>query len=205
MVLEGIDGSGTTTQCTALAERLRARGHRVTTTREPSRGEIGVLTRAQLAADRAPLRPDALALLFAADRLEHLQREIEPALGRGEVVLCDRYLMSSWAYQSLDCPLEWVRSINERALWPDLTLLVAVPAEVGVARVQARQAAHGEPEERFDVPDLQRRLERAYEAFADDASLRDVVRVDGTRSIDEVTQQLLEACDALWASDPPGD
>ena len=198
MVLEGIDGSGTTTQCAALAERLRARGHQVSTTREPSRGEIGVLTRAQLAADRTPLRPDALALLFAADRLEHLQREIEPALARGEVVLCDRYLLSSWAYQSLDCPLEWVRAINERALWPDLTLLVAVPAQVGVARVRARQAAHDEPEERFDVPELQRRLEAAYEGFAADASLQGLVRIDGTQSIAQVTDALEQACQALW-------
>lgn len=199
MVLEGIDGSGTTTQCAALAERLRERGHRVATTREPSRGEIGVLTRAQLAADRTPLRPDALALLFAADRLEHLQREIEPALERGDVVLCDRYLLSSWAYQSLDCPLEWVRAINGRALWPDLTLLVAVPAEVGVARVRARQAAKGEPEERFDVPELQRRLEAAYEDFVSDDSLQGLVRIDGTRSIAEVTDALDQACAPLWA------
>ena len=198
VVLEGIDGSGTTTQRGRVAERLRARGHRVHETREPSDGPIGKLTRALLA--EIPGRPrtvDAagLALLFAADRLEHLAREIEPALARGEVVLCDRYVVSSWVYQSLDCDPAWVRTLNERARWPDLTLVFDLEPELALARVAARRAATGEPVERFDVPETQRRLAAGYR----DALSLDrpgLVRVDASAEIEAVTEAILDACAA---------
>jgi dTMP kinase len=108
VVLEGLDGAGTTTQCTALAERLRQAGPEVLTTREPSDGPIGTQIRQALAGrlslpDRlAPLTAPTLALLFAADRVDHAAAEVEPALARGAVVLCDRDLLGSLAYQTAD-------------------------------------------------------------------------------------------------------
>lgn len=196
MVLEGIDGSGTTTQRARVAERLRARGHVVHETREPSDGPIGKLTRELLAVvPGQPRTVDAagLALLFAADRLEHLAREIEPAIARGEVVLCDRYVVSSWVYQSLDCELEWVRTINQHARWPDLTFVFDLPAELALARVAARRQATGQVIERFDVPETQRRLAAGY-AAAITLPLDGLVRVDATASIDAVTEAIVERC-----------
>lgn len=196
VVLEGIDGSGTTTQAQRVAERLRARGHRVVETREPSRGPIGSLTRQMLASDSgATVGPEALALLFAADRLEHLAREIEPALAEGAIVLCDRYLVSSWVYQSLDCEIDWVRTINRHARWPDLTFVFTLPAELALARVEARRATSGEPVERFDQADTQRRLAAGYErALAEAEADAGLVRVDAALDIAAVSEAILHRC-----------
>ena len=200
LVLEGIDGSGTTTQRDRLSASLRARGHIVHATREPSDGEIGKLTRALLAVEEGQTRSvDAagLALLFAADRLEHLQREIVPALDRGEVVLCDRYLVSSWVYQSLDCDPGWVRDINRHALWPELTFMFELAPEIALARVAARRESSGEAVERFDVPETQRRLARGYAEVltrVDPAAQPGLVRIDAAQSIDAVTAALLDHC-----------
>ena len=196
LVFEGIDGSGTTTQLAAVSQRLRERGHRVHVTREPSDGKIGKLTRELLAVIPGQPRtvdPTGLALLFAADRLEHLVREIEPALATGELVVCDRYVISSWIYQSLDCDPEWVRSINRHARWPDLTFVFDVSAELALGRVAARRAGTGEPIERFDVPETQRRLAAGYSAILDE-HLPGLRRVDASAPIEAVTEAIVAAC-----------
>jgi dTMP kinase len=196
LVFEGIDGSGTTTQLSAVEQRLRERGHRVHATREPSIGPIGKLTRELLAVIPGQPRTvdaTALALLFAADRLEHLAREIEPALASGDVVLCDRYVISSWIYQSLDCDPAWVRAINRHARWPDLTFVFDVSAEVALARVDARRAGTSEPVERFDVPEIQRKLAAGYSGIlAED--LPGLRRVDAAAPIEAVTEAIVAAC-----------
>lgn len=193
IVLEGIDGSGTTSQSQALTRCLEQRGHRVLQTREPSGGVIGRLIRDKLAVSADPIDRAALALLFAADRIDHLTREIEPALARGEVVICDRYVLSSWAYQSLDAPLDWVREINARARWPDLTLYLDVDAAQAMRRVHGRQAAGASTPEFFEVPELQHRLASAYRKLAreDDS----IVVVDGRAPFDEVTAALVAVCE----------
>lgn len=193
MVLEGIDASGTTTQLERLGEALRARGRDVVQSHEPTNRAIGRQIRAWLAADAEAPPPDAIALLFAADRLDHVHNVVRPAVERGAIVLCDRYLMSSYAYQGLDCPADWVRAINRRAPWPDLTLWIDVPVEVALARARARLAANEAKAERFDGEALQRKLDRAYRDMAADPELG-VVRIDGTLEIPQVTESLLTAC-----------
>ena len=199
LVFEGIDGSGTTTQMTRVAERLRARGHEVLETREPSVGPIGTLTRAMLSVEDERQRtvdPAGLALLFAADRLEHLAREVEPALARGAVVICDRYVVSSWVYQSLDCDPAWVRTLNARARWPDATFVFDVAAEVALGRVARRRDSTGEAVERFDVPETQRRLAAGYAAILGE-DLPGLNRVDAAASIEAVTEAIVARCVAL--------
>lgn len=193
IALEGIDGSGTTTQRGALAEALRARGHVVLETNEPSSGSIGRLARERLAQGARPLDRGALALLFAADRLDHVASEIEPALAAGQVVLTDRYVMSSWVYQALDCDPAWVRAINGRAPWPDLTFVIDVPADEAMRRVMARRGAAGPALEIYETTPLQERLAAGYSALADEG-LPHVRRIDGTRSPQEVTTELVAAC-----------
>lgn len=190
IALEGIDGSGTTSQRGALAKALRARNHTVLETCEPSTGSIGALTRARLATDAVPLDRRALALMFAADRLDHIATEVEPALAAGTIVLSDRYLMSSWAYQSLDCDPQWVREINRFAPWPDLTFVIDVPAEEAMRRIGQRRGT----EEIFETTPQQRRLAEAYRTYAEDASLERVQCLDGTQSMEDVTAALLAAC-----------
>lgn len=193
IALEGIDGSGTTTQAAALTAWLTARGHRVHRTREPSSGEIGRLVRSRLAAAGDPLEPRALALLFAADRLDHVHREISPALARGEVVLSDRYLLSSLAYQSLDAPLPWVVQINAQAPRADLNLLVDLPVEVAVARVAKRlDADEAATREIFDVPETQRHLAEAYRRLAARDDVGPVSIIDGDAPLEAVTTALTE-------------
>ena len=194
IVLEGIDGSGTTTQARRLVEALRARGHTCLQTAEPSGGEVGRLIRAQLST-RGDARPDprALALLFAADRLDHVAREIEPALAAGATVVCDRYVVSSWAYQSLDFPADWVRAINAHAPWPDLTLWIDLPVAEAQRRIHARSDRDGTPVELFDAHSVQARVATAYGDILADPELSSVVRIDGTAPLDAVAAAVLAA------------
>jgi dTMP kinase len=141
----------------------------------------------------APLDPAALALLFAADRLDHIASEVEPALAAGTIVLSDRYVLSSLAYQALDCDAAWVQEINARAPRPDLTLLLTLPVEVAFARVQRRMAQDGAVEERFDALALQRRIAGHYEQFCRDPALGPVCIVDGDRPPEVVTAALTGA------------
>jgi len=191
IALEGIDGSGTTHQCRALAEALRDRGHVVMETHEPSDGSIGRLIRERLALKSAPTDPRALALLFASDRLDHVQSRIAPALARGEVVLSDRYVMSSWVYQALDCDSGWVREINQHAPWPDLTLVLEISPEIAMDRVTRRQQEQGTPPERFEVLSTLGRLATAYAEIARAPGLIGVHRVDGHPPQEQVTAALL--------------
>ena len=141
IVIEGIDGAGTTTQARRLGERLREAGRKVHVTAEPSGGAIGALVRQVLSGrlrGRAPDGPfdaEALALLFAADRLDHARAEIEPALQAGIDVVSDRYTLSSLAYQSLTTgDARWVDQVNARAPAPDVTILLRVVPAVAFAR-----------------------------------------------------------------------
>lgn len=194
IVLEGIDGAGTTTQTARLSARLSELGHRAHATCEPSRGPLGQYLRAVLTgADGAPrLGWESLALLFAADRLDHVQREIEPLLASGTTVVSDRYDLSSLAYQSATAPegeavLPWIRALNQRARRPDLTLVLEVAPELAAER---RSVRGGAPE-LFDDLALQRRLASLY-ARAEELVPGDrVLHVPAHGSIEDVHATLL--------------
>ncbi len=193
IVLEGLDGSGTTTQSVRVAARLRAFGLTVHVTCEPSTGPIGNLLRQALThrvrrADGAPLTDDTLAALFAADRLDHIANEIEPALARGEIVLSDRYVLSSLAYQGATLPTAWVKALNARALKADLTLFVSVDLKTAARRRVIRAQA----EEHFESPERQRKTRQQYERALKSFGSR-VVRIDGNGSIDDVTEAIMRA------------
>jgi dTMP kinase len=203
IVLEGIDGAGTTTQAARLGLEMAARDVPVHVTREPSDGPLGVEIRKILRGAAAPFDPTALALLFAADRMDHVARVIEPGLAHGVNVVSDRYLLSSWVYQGRFLDGEFVRAINARAPAADLTLLLDVSAEVGAARRHAR----GGGEELFDGLELQRALAARYLAAAEQARAAggNVVILDGEKDADAVFAAVLAAVKnclggAAWAS-----
>jgi dTMP kinase len=196
VVLEGIDGSGTTTQLPRLKAHLEGRGRRVLATREPSDGPVGRLLREILLGQHrlpsgAPADGLAMALLFAADRRDHLRREIEPALEAGFDVVSDRYLMSSLAYQAEEAARAWVADLAREVRPPDLTLVLDLPIEVAAAR---RRAA-GRAAERYDADDIQRRVAESYRALA--ASDPTAVVLDGARPIDEVAAAIAARVEQL--------
>ncbi len=174
LVLEGLDGSGTTTQAERLAAWLRARGRRAHVTAEPSRGPVGALVRQVLArrvvgAGEGGFDPVALALLFAADRRDHLATEVEPLLARGLDVVSDRFTLSSLAYQSVALaeagiragrggPMGWVAELNRLARPPDLTVFLEIAPAAALRR---RHAASAE-REIFEVGPFQRKVASAY-------------------------------------------
>jgi dTMP kinase len=193
VVLEGIDGAGTTTQAARLVAALEARGRRAHLTREPSTGPVGRLLREMLGGAHAPVDPSTMALLFAADRADHLHREVEPALAAGKVVVSDRWYHSSLAYQALGADRAWIRQLNARARRPDLTIFLEVPAEVAAAR----RAADARPEELYDRIETQRAVAAGYRAvIAELAGEERIEIVDGTLPLDEVTARVVALAEA---------
>ena len=197
IALEGIDGAGTSTQVQPLARYVRSLGHTVYTTAEPSRGPVGLLLR-QALRGAAPLGEEALALLFAADRLEHLEREIVPQLAQGAVVISDRYLLSSYAYQVSKLPLPWIQTVNAHARAPDASLYFRVSQKTAAARRTAR----GGPPEHFDAAARQQQVSDAYEAALGLPRIGNVCVIDAEAAVDEVTAQLQRCIHTLLPGDP---
>ena len=151
IAFEGGEGAGKSTQERLLTDALVARGHAVTRTREPGGTPAGEAIRhVLLSPEYTGLDPRAEALLFAAARGEHVARVVRPALARGEVVICDRYLDSSVAYQGYgrDLGPERVRDLSLWAtggLLPDLTVLLDVDPAIGLSRFVDRDRLEAEP------------------------------------------------------------
>lgn len=139
VTFEGTEGSGKTTQIGMLAQALRGIGLPVVTTREPGGTELGEALRLLLLESNTRISPEAEAYLMTGARAEHVRNVIRPALSRGEVVLCDRFADSTFAYQGggRRLPIHELQRIQTLAIGettPSLTILVDVPAEVGLER-----------------------------------------------------------------------
>ena len=152
VTFEGGDGTGKTTQASLLEQWLRAQGRTVVRTREPGGTEVGVLIRDIVLHHRGEVSPRAEALLYAADRAQHVATLVEPALARGEVVIQDRYLDSSVAYQGAGRVLD-AQQVRELSLWategalPDVTVLLALDP----AAARRRLAVGATPVDRHDA------------------------------------------------------
>ena len=142
ITLEGGDGAGKTTQAERLEQWLGAHGRRVVRTREPGGTDLGQRIREIVLHDRGHVTPRAEALLYAADRAHHVETVVRPAVARGDVVLQDRYIDSSVAYQGVarDLGADQIRSVSDWAadgMTPDLTVLLDLDVSIGRARVAA--------------------------------------------------------------------
>ncbi len=192
--LEGIDGSGKSTQAKLLAEAL---GPETLLIREPGGTEAAERIRELLADPALELDPFAELLLFSAARADLVSRVIRPALEAGRTVVADRFADSSVAYQGAARGLgtSHVLSLTDDVidgLWPDVTVLLRVDPETGLGR------ADGEDRFESEGLELQRAVAEAYEEIAQIAADR-VVVVDATGSVDEVHERVLEAVRARAA------
>ena len=210
VVLEGIDGSGTSTQAERWAQHLRGQRRMVHVTHEPSSGPIGTQIRLVLR-QRLTLpathQAETMALLFAADRLDHVESEIAPLLRDGYVVISDRYDLSSLAYQSITAApatpegppsqqareaaatVEWIRSLNRFARRPDVTVVLDVSPDVAAARRRTRGGAA----EMYEDGDLQARLASAYRRAEELVPGDRVVHIDGDADVDTVAAAVAAA------------
>ena len=194
ITLEGIEGSGKSTQIRHLAEVLVQTGHRVLQTREPGGTPTAEAIRHILlgASTQEPVTPQAEALLILSARCQHVTHLIKPALRRGVVVLCDRFSDSTFAYQGFGrgLNLQWLREANEIAtggLTPDLTLVLDLPVSAGLAR---RRADHGR-QNRLDqeTERFHRKVRRGFLALAAEDPGRMTI-VNANRPAQEVRDQL---------------
>jgi dTMP kinase len=181
--VEGLDGCGKTTQARLLVRRLK-KDYDAVYTAEPTNGNIGKLIKKRyLQADKRGSIV-AEALLFAADRFEHLRSEVLPALREGKLVVSDRYVYSSLVYQgAAGLDLKWIEKINEHAVRPGLALFIDVDPETVIRRFKRKRSVMENLETQLKVKEI-------YLRYVGNG---DLVRVDGNKSKTEVAREIAVA------------
>ena len=178
--IEGLDGCGKTTQAKLLAKKLR-KSYKAVYTAEPSRGKIGAFIRKRCLYGEKRLSSVIEALLFAADRIEHIEKEVLPALHQGKLVISDRYLYSSLAYQgAAGLSLEWIEKINEHALRPDLAILIDVNPKTAIRRLKPNKSV-------MENIETQQKVRKTYLKFVEKGNL---TRINGDQPKNEVAKEL---------------
>ena len=178
--LEGLDGCGKTTQAKLLVRRLRKNFDAVYTA-EPSGGRIGRFIKKHCL--HSNIRSPAVveALLFAADRFDHVENTVLPALKKGQIVVSDRYVYSSLAYQgATGLELDWIEKMNKQAIRPDLAVFIDVEPETVVQRLKPKKSV-------METLETQRKVRQVYLKFVEKGEL---VRIDGNKPKKEVAAKL---------------
>ncbi len=195
MVLEGLDGAGTTTQAELLSNRLKAASRPHWITWEPTDGPIGALIRSILSGS-IPALPKTIALLFAADRGEHLGSRdgILERASRGELVISDRYLFSSLAYQSIQCGMEYVMELNGEFPLPQCLFFVDTPVKICQSRLARRSAR-----DLFDSSGFQSKVRESYLAVIESfrGSGMKICILDGSRGVEEIGDEIWKVLESL--------
>lgn len=193
IVIEGIDGAGTTTQARLLVKRLYEDGHPAVFTSEPTSGPVGGLIRNVLggrvvsrtgAGGCKPLGADTMSLLFSADRLDHVQNMIEPALRDGNFVVGDRYFYSTLAYQGVDGDMQWIEQASAKARRPDLLVFLHVPVRVAMRRMKRRRER-----EIYEKRDFLEKVSGNYKAILAKEPL--AATIDGTKPVEFVSDEIM--------------
>jgi dTMP kinase len=199
VTFEGIEGCGKTTQARLLFQDLKRRGADCLLTREPGGTEsTRALRKVLLTPRKEKLSGGAELFLYLADRAQHVQEVIRPALEAGKVVLCDRYSDATLAYQGggREHPMRLLLEMDRlatRGIYPDLTFLLDVPVEVGLARTRKRRRG----QDRIENESLRfhERVRKAYLALGNEARDR-VIRIDGTQPILKIQNIIRHAISA---------
>jgi dTMP kinase len=184
IAMEGLDGSGQSTQAEKLAQFLREEGIPVKEEKEPTDNLVGGLIRGQLSG-AWDSEPECLQLLFAADRSHHLETEILPALQEGYVVIVDRYMFSSLAYGAMDLELDWLQEINKLFPVPDITFFIDVPPDTCLERMQRNRFSL----ELFEKRQLLKQVAAKYEEII--PQYDSIHRIDADKSIERVHYAIL--------------
>jgi dTMP kinase len=179
--VEGIDGSGKTTQARRLVKILIKKGYDAVYTTEPSKGVYGKIIRKYLLQGNNRVPTVVEAVLFAADRVDHLENEVKPLLRAGKIAVCDRYVYSSIAYQgAAGLNQEWIKEINKHAIQPDLAIYIDVPPEVVINRLKRRKSV-------METLQTQKKVRELYLKLVEEKQL---VMVYGNASIREVAKTI---------------
>ena len=195
ITIEGIEGSGKTTQVALLATALERARHRVLVTREPGGTELGGEIRSLLLHSGRRFGRSAELFLILADRAEHVETVLRPALGAGNVVLCDRFSDSTIAYQAYgrELPVGAVRAVDavaRQGLTPDLTFVLDCPVDTGLARTHRRRGEAVADRFENEHADFHERVRRGFLALAREDEHR-VHVIDATRSVGAIHEEIL--------------
>ncbi|PIE61265.1 MAG: dTMP kinase [Desulfobacterales bacterium] len=195
LVFEGIDGCGKSTQSKQLYQRLKDTGREVVVTFEPSDGVVGRLIRRMLAGE-VPVDQRTLAALFAADRTDHLvnaKNGVKPCVDAGNIVVCDRYYFSSYAYHAQYMDMEWViraNSLNADILRPHVTLFIDVAPEICLDRIRAAR----EKLDIYEKIDIMKRVRdnylKAFDRLKDEET---VIVINGNNPPEKVAADVWDA------------
>jgi len=198
ITFEGIEGCGKTTQIERFADTLRKHGIPLVTTFEPGGTRIGKdIRRVLLDARNEDLTPLAELILYAADRAQHIEEVIKPALNGGQWVICDRFVDATVAYQGVARGQDMilVRILNEkttRGICPDITFLLDCPVEMGLERaIKRNEAPSHEGQDRFEreTLDFHSKVRKGYLDLASEDKKRFVI-IDASLSEDEVEKEI---------------
>ena len=186
IAFEGLDGSGSSTQCRLLKEHLEKGGYSVFATKEPtSDTPIGKMIR-DILQHKWSASPEGLQLLFSADRAEHIKNEIEPALNSGQIVITDRYLFSTIAFGGMDTSVDWLKKLNENFRLPDITFLFKLAPSECIKRITGR----GSEFELFEKQEKLEKIWKIYDKIKDEYP--NIHLIDASKSIEEIEREIRE-------------
>jgi len=190
ITMEGPEGSGKSTHAKLLKQYIETKNFDVVLTREPGGTDVGKFIRNILLKEDVTLEKKAELLLFGADRVEHVTRVVKPALDQGKIVICDRYVDSTTAYQIggrnlAEDTVKFINSISSDAIIPDLTIVLDVPVEIGLKRVK------GGPRDRFEREEkpFHERVRRKFLEIAKEEPGR-VKIIESCDTIDSVQEKI---------------
>ncbi len=184
IAIEGIDGAGCTTQIELVYNYLIKRGYKVYKTKEPTNNVIGQIIHKALKKDYS-FKDQTLALLFAADRHEHM-RELENYLKKNYIVLMDRYVLSSIAYQGVSCSPDWIFTLNKYLPSADITVLIDLPPSIALHRIDKSRNSH----ELFEEVNILKKVRNNYLKYI--KFMKNSLIIDGTLSIDDVFNKIVK-------------
>jgi len=200
LVFEGTDGAGTTTQTKMLKHSLVKKGYKVLLTSEPSTEFIGtnirqILNGRIIGKDSKSIDPKTIALLFAADRMDHLQNVILPAMEKGYIVISDRYKLSSFVYQGKFTEDEpWVETVNKYAKEPDMTFFIDIDGEKAFERISRNRPSLDIFEKKEYVVDIANRYRDIFKGYKSTK----LFMVDGTLAIDSISRLIKNSLRTLF-------
>lgn len=190
--VEGIDGSGKTTQAHILVEALKKEGFEAVYTTEPSNGVFGKMLRKHILEGSRRVPVVVEAVLFAVDRFDHIESEVKPLLKRGKIVVSDRYVYSSIAYQGASSlSKKWLKEINNRAIKPDLSIFIDVPPEIVIGRINRQKSV-------METLQTQKRVREAYLKLVEE---EDLLVIDGASAKKEVAERIQKVVFNFLSSD----